>query len=144
MPSVMQPGSGSKAMLWVGRITGGLAVLFLLFDAVVHLMKPAPVAAAFSQLGYPLDLSVRLGVLEIVCVALYVTPPTSVLGAILVTGYLGGAVASQLRVGHSFFEFVFPVILGLLFWGGLFFGDDRVRAIVPVPGLQMRGRHEEG
>lgn len=143
MPSVTQTVPDSKAMLWAGRITGGLAVLFLLLDAVIHLMKPAPVAAAFAQLGYPLDLSVGIGVLEIVCVAIYVTPPTSVLGAVLLTGYLGGAVASQLRVGHSFFEIVFPVILGFLFWGGLVFRDDRVRAIVPVAGPRTRRRHEE-
>src|SRR5205823_2749614 len=84
-------------------------VVFLLFDAVLHLLKPAPVAAAFAQLGYPLDLAVGIGILELVCVAIYVIPRTSLLGAILLTGYLGGAVASQLRVGHSFFETGFPM-----------------------------------
>lgn len=79
-------------------------------------MKPAPVAVAFAQLGYPLDLAVGIGILELACLAIYVTPRTSLLGAILLTGYLGGAVASQLRVGHSFFETVFPIIVGVPFW----------------------------
>lgn len=122
----------SKTMLWAGRIVSTLAVLFILFDAVLHLMKPAPVAVAFAQLGYPLDLAVGIGILELACLAIYVTPRTSLLGAILLTGYLGGAVASQLRVGHSFFETVFPIILGVLFWGGLFFRDGRLRAIIPL------------
>ena len=122
----------SKTMLWAGRIVSTLAVLFILFDAVLHLMKPAPVAVAFAQLGYPLDLAVGIGILELACLAIYVTPRTSLLGAILLTGYLCGAVASQLRVGHSFFETVFPIILGVLFWGGLFFRDGRLRAIIPL------------
>lgn len=143
MSSVTQTVSDSNAMRWAGRITGGLAVLFLLFDAVIHLMKPAPVAAAFAQLGYPLDLAVEIGVLEIVCVALYMIPRTSVLGAILLTGYLGGAVASQLRVGHSVSEIIFPIILGIFFWGGLFFRDDRLRAIFPLAGQRTRRRYEE-
>ena len=132
MQSARQPGPVSKTMLWAGRIVSALAVLFILFDAVLHLMKPAPVAVAFAQLGYPLDLAVGIGILELVCVAIYVIPRTSPLGAILLTGYLGGAVASQLRVGHSLFETVFPIILGVLFWGGLFFRDDRLRAIFPL------------
>ncbi|TMI90261.1 MAG: DoxX family protein [Bacillati bacterium ANGP1] len=132
MPSAAQTVPVSKTMLWAGRILGTLAVLFLLFDAALHLMKPAPVAVAFAQLGYPLDLAVGIGIIELVCVVLYVIPRTSLLGAILLTGYLGGAVASQLRVGHAFFETVFPVIVGVLVWGGLFFRDGRLRAIFPL------------
>ena len=132
MQSTAQTVPVSKTMLWAGRILGALAVVFLLFDTVLHLMKPAPVAAAFAQLGYPLDLAVGIGTLELVCVALYVIPRTSLLGAILLTGYLGGAVASQLRVGHSFFETVFPIIIGVLVWGGLFFHSRRLRAIFPL------------
>ena len=128
MPSTGQTVPVSKTTLWAGRILGTLAVVFLLFDAVLHLLKPAPVAAAFAQLGYPLDLAVGIGILELVSVAVYVIPRTSLLGAILLTGYLGGAVASQLRVGHSFFETVFPIIVGVLVWGGLFFRDGRLRA----------------
>lgn len=128
MQSTGQTVPVSKTMLWAGRILGTLAVVFLLFDAALHLMKPAPVVAAFAQLGYPLDLAVGIGILELVCVAIYVIPRTSLLGAILLTGYLGGAVASQLRVGHSFFETVFPIIIGALVWGGLFFRGGRLRA----------------
>ncbi|HEX9245867.1 MAG TPA: DoxX family protein [bacterium] len=128
MPSTGQTVPVSKTTLWAGRILGTLAVVFLLFDAVLHLLKPAPVAAAFAQLGYPLDLAVGIGILELVCVAIYVIPRTSLFGAILLTGYLGGAVASQLRVGHSFFETVFPIIIGVLVWGGLIFRDGRLRA----------------
>ena len=128
MPSTGQTVPASKTTLWAGRILVTLAVVFLLFDAILHLLKPAPVAAAFAQLGYPLDLAVGIGILELVSVAVYVIPRTSLLGAILLTGYLGGAVASQLRVGHSFFETVFPIIIGVLVWGGLIFRDGRLRA----------------
>lgn len=123
---------GSNKTLWPGRIMSALAVLFLLFDAVIHLMKPAPVVTAFAQLGYPVDLAVRIGTLELVCIVIYVLPRTSILGAILLTGYLGGAVASNVRVGHSFFETVFPVIVGALVWGGLCLRDERLRALFPL------------
>jgi hypothetical protein len=131
MQSAMQTVPVAKTMSWAGRIVSTLAVLFLLFDTVLHLMRPAPVAEAFAQLGYPLDRAVGIGILELVCVAIYVIPRTSVLGAILLTGYLGGAVASQLRVGHSFFETVFPIVVGVLVWGGLRLRDDRLRALIP-------------
>jgi hypothetical protein len=86
----------------------------------LHLMKPAPVIEAFNRLGLPVGLSTGLGVLELVLVILYLVPMTAVSGAILLTGYLGGAVAIQLRAGSSAFETVFPVILGVGFWLGLF------------------------
>lgn len=128
MRSAAQTVPVPKTMMWAGHIVRTLAVLFLLFDAVLHLMRPAPVEVAFAQLGYPLDLAVGIGILELVCVAIYVIPRTSPLGPILLTGYLGGAVASQLRVGHSLFETVFPIIIGVLVWGGLFLCDGRLRA----------------
>lgn len=131
MKSAAHTGPESKTMLWTGRIVGTLAVFFMLFDAVLHLTKPAPVVAAFAQLGFPLNLAVGIGILELVCVALYVIPRTSLLGAILLTGYLGGAMATQLRVGHAF-ETVFPVIIGALFWGGLYFRSRWLRAIFPL------------
>jgi hypothetical protein len=115
-------------MVWVGRVASGLAIVFMLFDGVLHILKPAPVATAFAQLGYPLNLAVSLGVLELVCILIYAVPRTAAAGAILLTGYLGGAVATQLRVGHSFFETIFPVIIAVLAWGGLFVRDGRVRA----------------
>lgn len=126
----------SKPMLWAGRVAGVLIVVFMVFDAVLHLMRPAAVVTAFAQLGFPITLAVRLGVLELVCVAAYVVPRTSALGAVLLTGYLGGAVASQLRVGHSFFETIFPVILGCLVWGALVVRDERARAVLAPAGTQ--------
>jgi hypothetical protein len=119
-----------RGQVSLGRIVSTLAVLFLLFDAVLHLTKPAAVITAFAQLGYPLDLAVGIGILELACVVVYVIPRTAVLGGILLTGYLGGAVATQLRVGHSFFETVFPIIIGILVWGGLFLRNDRLRAVI--------------
>ncbi len=126
-------------MAWTGLIISTVAVLFLLFDTVLHLTKPAPVVAAFAQLGYPLDLAVGIGTLELACLVTYAIPASSMLGAILLTGYLGGAVASQLRVGHSAFETVFPIIIGGLVWGGLLLREDRLRAVLPF----RRGRGAE-
>src|ERR1700745_4203725 len=102
----------SKGMLWTGRILSGLMALLLVFDGVAHLMKPAPVVEAFARLGYPLSASVGIGALALICTAIYVTPKTSILGAILLTGYLGGAVSTHVRAGSSTFEILFPAILG--------------------------------
>ena len=104
--------------LWTGRIVSALAVLFLVMDGVTHLIKPAPVAEAFSRLGFPLSLSVELGIIELLCVAFYVIPRTAILGAILLTGYLGGAVATHLRVLDPLFDTIFPVLIGALVWAG--------------------------
>ncbi len=123
----------SKKRLLAGRIISGLPVLFLLFDSVIHMMKIAPVVDAFGQLGYSVSLARPLGIIELVCVVLYVIPRTSVLGAILLTGYLGGAVATNLRVGLPLFGHVlFPVYVGVLLWGGLLLRDDRLRAVLPL------------
>jgi hypothetical protein len=120
-----------KKTLWAGRIVSALAVLFLLMDGVTHLMKPAPVADAFNRLGFPLSLSVELGFIELLCVVGYVIPRTSILGAILLTGYLGGAVAIHLRVLDPVFDTIFPILIGALVWGGLYLMDTRLRALVP-------------
>jgi len=125
-------GPVSKKIPWNGRILSILAALFLVLDAVMHVMKPTPVVAAFAQLGYPIGLAVGIGILELACIAVYVFPGTSVLGAILLTGYLGGAVASHLRVGHSLFETVFPIIIAALLWAGLVLRDARLRALFAV------------
>jgi hypothetical protein len=121
-----------KKSIWSGRILSALAALFLLMDGVTHLIKPAPVAEAFARLGFPLSLSVELGVIELICLAVYVIPRTSILGAILLTGYLGGAVATHVRVRDPLFDTVFPIIIGVLVWGGLYLLDPRVRSLVPV------------
>src|SRR5712675_3708863 len=118
MQADAQFGEESKGMLWTGRILSGLMALFLVFDGVGHLMKPAPVVEAFTRLGYPLSASVGIGLLALICTAIYVTPRTSVLGAILLTGYLGGAVSTHVRAGSTMFETIFPVILGALVWAG--------------------------
>ena len=122
----------STGMLWTGRVLSGLMALFFVFDGVGHLMKPAPVVEAFTRLGYPLSASVGIGLLALICTALYVTPRTSVLGAILLTGYLGGAVSTHVRAGSSLFETIFPVILGVLTWGGIFVRDAQLRELIPL------------
>jgi hypothetical protein len=122
----------STKSLWTGRIVSGLVTAFLLFDAIIHLMKPAPVVEAFAKLGFPLRLAVPLGVVELVCVLLYLIPNTSVLGAMLLTGYLGGAVAIQLPTGNPFFaEVLFPVYVGVFLWTGIYLRDERLRTLIP-------------
>jgi len=132
MEASSQTATASKGMLWTGRILTGLMALFFILDGVGHLMKPAPVVDAFARLGYPLSASVGIGVLLLICTAIYVTPRTSVLGAVLLTGYLGGAVSTQVRAGSSLFETIFPVILGTLAWAGLFVRDAELRQIIPL------------
>jgi hypothetical protein len=123
----------SKGQLWTGRVLSGLAVLFLLFDAVIKFIGIQPVADSFAQLGYPLGLASTIGTISLVCVAVYVFPRTSVLGAILLTGYLGGAIATHLRVGNPLFSHVlFPVYLAAMLWGGLYLRDAQLRALIPV------------
>jgi len=125
-------GSLLKKSFWTERVLSGLVTAFIVFDAVIHLMKPAPVVEAFARLGLPLRLAVTLGIIELVCVVLYVIPRTSILGAILLTGYLGGAVAIQMTTSKSLFgEILFPVYVGVMVWGGLYLRDDRVRTLIP-------------
>ena len=122
----------SAKTIWVGRVISGLCTLFLLFDSIIHLMRIAPVAKAFAELGFPISLAVTIGVVELVCLAFYVIPGTSVLGAILLTGYLGGAVATQLRVGNPLFgETLFPIYVGALLWAGLYLRHAQLRAVIP-------------
>jgi len=118
---------------WIGWILSGLAVLFLLFDSVIKLIGHPAVAQSFGELGFPVTLALAIGILELVCLAIYLIPQTSVLGAILLTGYLGGAVASQLRIEAPLFSNVlFPVYVGLLIWGGLYLREDRLHALIPL------------
>jgi hypothetical protein len=119
--------------MWTGRIFSGFVVAFLLFDAVIHLMKPAPVVEAFQKLGFPLRLAVPLGITELVCILLYVFPRTSILGAVLLTGYLGGAIATQLPTSNSLFgEILFPVYVGVILWGGIYLRDEQLRMMFPL------------
>jgi len=115
---------------WTGRVLSTIVALFIAFDGVIHVLKPAPVAEAFARLGYPLGVSVGLGLLELAITALYAIPRTAALGAVLLTGYFGGAVATQVRAGSTLFEIIFPVIVGALAWGGLALRDARIRALI--------------
>ena len=129
MQSQTQSAPVSKKMLWTSRIMSALPVLVLLMSASMKFIKPAPVVEGFTHLGLPESLALGLGILEIACTVVYVIPQTSVLGAILLTGYLGGATLAQLRVGDPFFG---PIVLGVLVWGGLFLRDQRLRALIPL------------
>jgi DoxX-like family len=123
----------SKGRLWTGRIMSALPVLFLLMDGVMKLVKPEPVLRATVQLGYPESVIFGLGIVLLVCVVLYVIPRTAVLGAILLTGYLGGAVATHVRVGDPLFSHIlFPVYVAILVWGGLYLREERLRALIPL------------
>ncbi len=117
--------------LWAGRVLSALSSLFLLFDAVMKLVKPSPVVEATVALGYPEGVIRGLGIALLASTILYVIPRTAVLGAILLTGYLGGAVATHVRVASGAFPVVFPIILGALLWGGLDLRDERLRSLVP-------------
>jgi hypothetical protein len=122
----------STTRLWAGRIIGALAILFLLFDAVIKVLQLAPATESFAQLGYPVGLTLGIGLLELACLAVYALPSTAPLGALLLTGYLGGAVATHVRAGSPLFSVVFPVIIGALLWGGLYLRDRRLRALLPL------------
>jgi uncharacterized membrane protein YphA (DoxX/SURF4 family) len=128
MQSATQTAPVSKKKLWAGRIISALPVL-LLFSGAMKLMKPAPVVQAFAHLGYPESLALSIGILELACTVVYVIPRTSVLGAILLTAFLGGATATHVRIGEPFY---FPVIFGVLVWAGLYLRDDRLRALIPL------------
>jgi hypothetical protein len=130
--TTVEPGFIGKKALWTGRVLTGLVTAFLLFDATIHLLRPAPVAEAFARLHLSLGIAVYLGVIELACIALYVFPRTSILGAIFLTGYLGGAIATQMPYSKSFFgETLFPVYVAAFIWGGLYLRDERLRALVP-------------
>jgi len=120
----------STTRLWIGRTIGALAILFLLFDGVIKVLQLAPATESFAQLGYPVGLTLGIGVLELACLAAYALPRTAPLGALLLTGYLGGAVATHVRAGSPLFSVVFPLIIGALVWGGLYLRDRRLRALL--------------
>jgi hypothetical protein len=119
----------SKKIVWGGYIMSALPVLLLLFSGVMKLMKPASIVEGFARFGYPESLILGIGILELACTVVYIIPRTSILGAILLTGYLGGAIATQVRVGDPFFM---TIVLGVLVWGGLFLRDSWLRALIPL------------
>jgi hypothetical protein len=132
MQQVAQPTQVSKGALWGGRIMSWLAALFMLLDGVMKLFKPAFVVTETVRLGYSESSIVPLGIVLTVCTVLYMIPRTAVLGAILLTGYLGGAVATHVGVFESWFPILFPVVFGVLIWGGLWLRDNRLRTLIPL------------
>jgi hypothetical protein len=118
----------SKKMLWAGWILSALLVVALVFSGVMKLIKPTAITDEFTRLGWP-DVTVGLGIVEIACALVYAIPQTAVLGAILVTGYLGGAIATHVRI-HD--DFVPPLIMGVLAWLALYLRDARLRALLPL------------
>jgi len=127
------PVSTSPRQRRVGLVLSALSVLFLLFDSVIKELRIAPVIESFAELGYPAGLERTVGTLELVCLLLYVWPRTSVLGAVLLSGYLGGAVATHLRAGSPLpTHTLFPLYVGALLWVGLLLRDARLRALVPL------------
>ncbi|MEP6569909.1 MAG: DoxX family protein [Acidobacteriota bacterium] len=109
-----------------------LPALFLLVDGVMKLFNPAPVVEATLKLGYPENVILPLGIVLTISVVLYLIPRTAVLGAMLLTGYLGGAVATHVRVGAGLFPISLPIIFGILLWGGLYLRDERLRKLTPL------------
>jgi hypothetical protein len=132
-PAISSSADISRAALWTGRVLSGLAILFLLFDAVGKLVQPVQVVEGTTQLGWPASVLTTLGVIQLVCLIAYIVPRTAFLGAILWTGYLGGAIATHLRIGNPLFSHVlFPVYVAALLWLGLWLRDRRLRALLPV------------
>lgn len=127
--AIAQP---SKGTFWAGRVLSALPVLFLLIDGVMKVFRPTFVVQATVQLGYTESVIIPLGIVLLLCTVLYVIPTTSILGVILLTGYLGGAVATHVRANEGAFPVVFPIIIGALLWLGLYLRDSRLRALVPL------------
>ena len=122
----------SSGRMWTGRIMSWLVALFLIADAVMKLVKPAFVVDANTQLGYRESVIIPIGVVLLVSAVLYLIPQTAVLGAILLTGYLGGAVATHVRADGGVFPIVFAIVFGVLVWGGLYLRDSHVSSLIPL------------
>ncbi|MEO6209654.1 MAG: DoxX family protein [Gemmatimonadaceae bacterium] len=121
----------SAARKWTGRVLTTLAALFLLMDTTLKFLHPPQVLATFTQLGWPADLAATLGIIQLSCLIVYLVPRTAIIGAILLTGYLGGAIATNMRVGNPLFTHIlFPIYLSVFIWGGLYLRDTRVRTLI--------------
>ena len=125
----------SRKRLWAGRVLTGLAGAFLIFDGSMKLFKPPVVVEATVRLGYPESTIIGIGVVLLACTLLYLIPRTSILGAILVSGYLGGAVATNVRAEQPVFNIVFPVIFAGIAWGGLWLRDTRLEQMLTLKGI---------
>jgi DoxX-like protein len=132
MQTAIQPAAASHAMLWTGRVLSGLIVVFMLFDGVCKVIMIAPVKEACAELGIPESVTPFIGIVLIGCTCLYAIPQTSMLGAILLTGYLGGAVATHVRMGGPAFPIVFATLMGVVAWCGLYVREPRLWALVPL------------
>jgi len=135
MPTIVEKPPVSKPALWLGRVLSGRVILFLLFDGAIKLVPWPVVTETMDRIGYGSSetLARSLGIITIVCTVLYAIPPTSILGAILFTGYLGGAMTSHLRIGSPLFSHIlFGFYLGLMVWGGLWLRDRSLRAVMPL------------
>ena len=131
MQSDTQTAAVSRSSLWAGRVISAVVVMFLLFDAIIKLMRVPAALEGTARLGFSESVVLPLGMVLLACVALYAIPRTSILGAILLTGYLGGAVASNVRVGNPLFGYIlFPVYVGVLLWLGLYLRDVRLRILI--------------
>jgi len=129
--SLTQASSVSKGRLWTGRIISAVVVLFLLFDSITKVLKVRAVIEASAQLGYPVSAIVTIGIILLVCTVFYIIPQTAVLGTILLTGYLGGAVAANMRIGSAMFNTFFPIVFAALAWTGIFLRESRLGALIP-------------
>jgi len=127
-----QPRSASRLRRRLGVGLSGLVVLFLAFDGITKVLRVAPVMEACQKMGISPNTAVGIGLLLLTCTIVYVIPRTAIFGAILLTGYLGGAVATHVRVSGSLFEILFPVIMGVFVWGGLYLRDARLRRLIPL------------
>jgi hypothetical protein len=136
MPHTARP---SSAVIWTGRVLSGLAVAFLTFDGAMKVLRLPMAVEGTVALGYPASTVFGIGVLEVVCLALYLIPRTSLTGAVLWTGYLGGAIATQVRVGNPLVTHVlFPIYVAVLLWGGLYLRDSRVSVMLGAPVPERR------
>jgi hypothetical protein len=119
----------SNTTVWIGRIVSGIIVLFLIAGSTWGIIKRAEMAPEMARMGYPAGIGVKISITCIICALIYAFPKTSVLGAILLTGYLGGATATHVRIGEPFF---IPILVAVLAWGGIFLRDERLRALIPL------------
>jgi uncharacterized membrane protein YphA (DoxX/SURF4 family) len=127
------PAPQSKGAIWTGRVLSAVVVVFLLFDGIIKFTMIQPVTDAFAELGYPVKHAILIGVIDIACAVLFAIPRTAVLGAVLLTGLLGGAISTQVRVDSPLFSHIlFGVYLGLIAWAGLYLREPRVRALLPL------------
>jgi hypothetical protein len=123
--------SSANVSLWIGRILTTLIVLFMVFGTAIKVLNMGPAVEATTQLGYEASAVVGIGIVELICLVLYLYPRTAVLGAVLFTGYLGGAITTQILAGANLFTVVFPIIVGALLWGGLYLRDRKMRTFIP-------------